>query len=142
MRRWVAHACGIYPSGRKSTATDGERCFVVAKWARHVGMPHARGRGNVASLRLETQGWQSAPVRSRDNTGSRRTKTPTHSRDHVFGQRKCWASSPGAKPTHFPETGATCQDGTSKGKGVKVPTHCSPKAATSVCSRECNIKKR
>ena len=49
----------------------------------HVGMPHARGRGNVASLRLETPG---DVVR---HTGSRRTKTPTNSRDNVFGQRKC-----------------------------------------------------
>ena len=53
-----SHGTWMHPPGRKSTVTDGARWFVVIPMGPHrVGMPHARDRCNVASLRLETQGW-------------------------------------------------------------------------------------
>ena len=131
----------MHQSGRKSTATDGERWFVFAPMGlQHVGKPHARGRCNVASLRLGTQVWESAPAMSRDNTGNQQPKVPTHSRDSVFGQRRWWAFIPGAKPTHFQETGGACKRGTQQWKDVKASSQVINMTATPVCGHECNIK--
>ena len=47
---------------------------------------------------------------------------------------------PGVKPTHVPAPGGACQGDTGKGKGVKVKTHQSHTAATSLWSRQCIIK--
>ena len=66
---WHPCIC-MHGCGRQSAATDSERWFVVAPMVpQHVVMPHARGKGNAASLRLEKQGWQAPPVMSRDTPG-------------------------------------------------------------------------
>ena len=135
------HACGcIRPDPNPPSRMVRGGLWPPPMGPHHVGMPQARGRCNVASLRLETQGWESAPVMSRDNTGNRQLKVPSHSRHNAFGQRKCLAFSPGAKPTHFPESGGACQCGTDQREDVKASSQDINTTATSVCSHECNIK--
>ena len=133
----------MHPSGRKSAATDGERWFVVAQI-----LPQTRGHApRQGERQLSIIAFGDARIASSTgdvvrHTGSRRTEAPNqaHARDNVFGQRKCWAFTPGAKSTHFPETGGACQCDMGKGKGVNVTTHISQTAALSLCSRQCNIK--
>ena len=117
--------------GPKSNATDGARCFLASSKGTHHGvMPQAIMRVQRGIMRVGDARMASGPVMSRGHTGSRHQETPTHSRNNVFGPRKCWAFSPAEKPTRFPETSGSCQGGTGKGKGVLVANQHPKSAAT------------
>ena len=113
------HGCG-----RQSAATDGERWFVVAAmvppntWACLCQAERQRSIIALGDARMVITTGDVAR-----HTGNRHTGAATQTRDNVFGQRKCKALSPGAKPTHFPETGGACQCGTGKGKEAMVTNH-------------------